>query len=100
MDGLLGPGGTPAKRQINLHEVLEHVGTIVESESPRLQIARDYDPSLPELSLDRDQMTQAMLNIVRNATQATEGRGQIVLRTRVLTNAILKSAPAQTGGVY
>jgi two-component system nitrogen regulation sensor histidine kinase GlnL len=89
MDGLLGPGTQPSKRMLNVHEVLEHIATIAESESPRLHIARDYDPSLPDLSLDRDQMTQALLNIVRNAAQVTEGRGQIVLRTRVLTNVLL-----------
>jgi len=89
MDGLLGPGNQPSKRRLNVHELLEHVATIAESESPRLHVGRDYDPSLPDLSLDRDQMTQALLNIVRNASQATDGRGHIVLRTRILTNAIL-----------
>jgi two-component system nitrogen regulation sensor histidine kinase GlnL len=54
-----------------------------------LHIRRDYDPSLPDMALDRDQMTQALLNLVRNASQATDGSGQIVLRTRVLTNTIL-----------
>ena len=89
MDGLLGPGGRPNVAQINVHEVLEHVATIAESESPRLNIGRDYDPSLPDMSVDRDQLTQALLNLVRNASQATEGKGNIVLRTRVLTNTIL-----------
>ncbi len=89
MDGLLGPGSQPNKRILNVHEVLEHVATIAESEAPRLHIGRDYDPSLPDLSLDRDQMIQALLNIVRNASQATEGKGHIVMRTRVLTNTIL-----------
>jgi two-component system nitrogen regulation sensor histidine kinase GlnL len=89
MDGLLGPGGTLKREQINVHQVLEHIATIAESESPRLHIRRDYDPSLPDMALDRDQMTQALLNLVRNASQATDGSGQIVLRTRVLTNTIL-----------
>lgn len=89
MDGLLGPGHQPSKTQINVHEVLEHVAKIAESEAPHLQIGRDYDPSLPEFAFDRDQMTQALLNLVRNASQATDAKGRIVLRTRVLTNAIL-----------
>ena len=33
---------------------------------------RDYDPSLPDLLLDRDQLTQAFLNLARNASQATD----------------------------
>jgi two-component system nitrogen regulation sensor histidine kinase GlnL len=89
MDGLLGPGSQPSTKMINVHEVLEHISTIIESEAINLHVRRDYDPSLPDLALDRDQMTQALLNLVRNAVQAIEGRGQIVLRTRVFTNAIL-----------
>ncbi|MGI9290496.1 MAG: nitrogen regulation protein NR(II) [Gammaproteobacteria bacterium] len=89
MDGLLGPGGKPRREQINVHEVLEHIATIAESEYPRLHIRRDYDPSLPDMAMDRDQITQALLNILRNAAQSTDGRGHIVIRTRVLTNTLL-----------
>ncbi|MCP4000828.1 MAG: PAS domain-containing protein [Gammaproteobacteria bacterium] len=92
MDGLLGPGSQPSTMIINVHEVLEHISTIIESESANVHIRRDYDPSLPDLALDRDQMTQALLNLVRNAAQAIEGHGQIILRTRVLTNTILNKA--------
>ena len=45
-------------------------------------MVRDYDPSMPELVADPDQLIQAVLNVVRNAAQALEGRGQIILRTR------------------
>jgi two-component system nitrogen regulation sensor histidine kinase GlnL len=89
MDGLLGPGSQPKAKVINVHEVLEHISTIIESESINLHVRRDYDPSLPDLSLDHDLMTQALLNLVRNASQALDGKGQIVLRTRVLTNTFL-----------
>jgi two-component system nitrogen regulation sensor histidine kinase GlnL len=89
MDGLLGPGGSPKREQLNIHEVLEHIATIAESEYPRLHIRRDYDPSLPVMLMDRDQMTQALLNILRNAAQATDGHGHIALRTRVFTNTLI-----------
>jgi two-component system nitrogen regulation sensor histidine kinase GlnL len=54
-------------------------------------IERDYDPSLPPLRLDRNQIIQAMLNLGRNALQALaqlpgSQRGKIILRTRALTN--------------
>jgi len=89
MDNLLGPGNTPHARLINIHEVLERVATVTESEWPDLNIERDYDPSLPDLFVDRDQLTQAFLNLLRNASQATEGSGKVIMRTRVLTNQIL-----------
>jgi len=54
MDNLLGPGSKPDLKMVNVHEVLEHVATITESEWPDQSIQRDYDPSLPELFVDRD----------------------------------------------
>jgi two-component system nitrogen regulation sensor histidine kinase GlnL len=86
MDSLLGPNRQPDLKPINVHELLERVATIVESEWGQLIVKRDYDPSLPELLLDRDQLIQAFLNLLRNAAQATDGRGTIIVRTRILTN--------------
>lgn len=89
MNNLLGPGQQPNKRLTNIHELLERVSTIVESEWPAQTVQRDYDPSLPDSLADRNQLTQAFLNLLRNAAQATDGKGHIVLRTRALTNQIL-----------
>ena len=57
-----------------------------------VSIERDYDPSLPNAALDRDQIIQSLLNIARNALQALGESGRIVLRTRVLTNVGIGSA--------
>lgn len=77
----------PARRQwINIHQVLERVRTLLESEAPAgIAIMRDYDPSLPEVRADFDQLVQVFLNLGRNAVQALEARerGQVTLRTRV-----------------
>lgn len=87
VDTLLGPGGRPSKAEVNIHELLEHVASLVEAEAgERLRLERDYDPGLPAMQLDRDQIIQAILNLVRNAVAATEGRGRIVLRTRAVGN--------------
>ena len=46
-------------------------------------LVRDYDPSLPEMAHDPDQIEQVLLNITRNALQALgEAGGTITLRTR------------------
>ncbi len=50
---------------------------------------RDYDTSLPELVGDREQLIQAVLNIARNAAQAMNGDGEIMLRTRSLRQVTL-----------
>ena len=87
VDTLLGPGGPPNKEPVNVHELLEYVVRIVNAEDQKsLHIRRDYDPGLPELDLDRDQMVQAFLNLVRNASTALDGQGTITLRTRAVSN--------------
>jgi two-component system nitrogen regulation sensor histidine kinase GlnL len=87
VDTLLGPGGPPKKEPVNVHELLEYVMRIIETEDQRqLSICRDYDPGLPMINLDRDQMIQAFLNLVRNAAAALEGHGTITLRSRAITN--------------
>ena len=71
---------------------MQHVGHLLAAEAPTgVQIERDYDPSLPRLRLDRNQIIQALLNLGRNAIQAVGERGRIVLRTRALTNASIGS---------
>ncbi len=87
VDTLLGPGGPPNKQYVNVHELLEYVIRIIDAEDQRqLTIRRDYDPGLPEIRLDRDQMVQAFLNLVRNAATALDGHGSITLRSRAVTN--------------
>lgn len=83
---LLGPNRLPQKCALNLHEVLEHVRQLVQAEGQaNVQISRDYDPSIPDVWADREQLIQAVLNLVRNAMQALASqphRGALVLRTR------------------
>ena len=92
VDALLGPGQPPHKEAVNIHELVQHVGHLLAAEAPTgVGIERDYDPSLPRLRLDRNQIIQALLNLGRNAIQAVGGHGRIVLRTRALTNASIGS---------
>ncbi len=89
VDRMLGSNKLPSLAPTNLHEVLERVSHLVEAESQGgVTLVRDYDPSIPEVLIDREQMIQAVLNIVRNAMQAlaTLDRrpGRITLRSRAL----------------
>ena len=82
---MLGPNSVPQRLPLNIHEVLEHVRQLIEAEvSNSIILKKDYDPSIPDLLADRDQLIQAVLNIVRNATQAVGESGVINLRTRAL----------------
>ena len=87
VDTLLGPGGRPDKQPVNVHELLEYVVRLIEAEGPNsIKIRRDYDPGLPLIDLDRDQIVQAFLNLVQNAAAVLDGRGTITLRSRAVTN--------------
>lgn len=71
VDRLLGPRDAPTPRDTNIHELLEHVIKLIDLESDgRIAFSRDYDPSLPEIHVDRELMIQAILNIARNAMQS------------------------------
>jgi two-component system nitrogen regulation sensor histidine kinase GlnL len=84
MDRMLGPNKLPNKNTLNIHEVLERVRQLVQVESTGgLIIENDYDPSIPDVYADKDQLIQAILNIARNALQAMEGKGRIIFKTRI-----------------
>lgn len=85
VDRVLGPKIVPAKQEINIHNVLEHVRLLAIAENPSGVIFKtDYDPSIPLLHADRDLLVQATLNIVRNGMRAVEINGEVALKTRVL----------------
>ena len=81
MDRMLAPHRTPQIEPLGIHEVLERVRSLVRAEFG-IDIERDYDPSLPDLQADREQLIQAVLNIARNAAQA--GAKRIEFRTRAI----------------
>ena len=90
VDRLLAPHRKPhVVGDVNIHEVCERVRLLIISEFPRgLEVQRDYDISIPEFRGDREQLIQAVLNIVRNATEAlaeqiAAGSARLVLRTRI-----------------
>lgn len=84
VDRMLGPIQPPIYRETNIHEILERVCSLASAEAgPGVRIERDYDPSIPLLMGDTDKLIQAFLNIVRNAVEALNGKGLIVLRSRV-----------------
>ncbi|HTS52613.1 MAG TPA: nitrogen regulation protein NR(II) [Burkholderiales bacterium] len=90
MDRLLIPHGLPQLAPLNIHEAVERVRSLVLAEFPEgIRISREYDVSLPAVEADREQIIQALLNIVRNAAQALRGNGDIVLGTRVARQVTL-----------
>lgn len=90
VDRMLMPNQRHAPTEVNIHEVLERVRSILLAETPKgLVVRRDYDTSLPLLIADKSQLIQVVLNIAKNAVQAMKGEGQITLKTRVARQVTL-----------
>lgn len=89
VDRLVGPQRQAQKKYCNVHQVLDKIDQLLRAEADgQVQVIRNYDPSLPELLIDANQITQVLLNIGRNALQALLEhdirQGQIVLKTRAI----------------
>ncbi len=91
VDDLLGPTRPPRFAPTNIHEIIEHVASLVTAETKgSVSLIRNYDPSIPDLTGDRERLIQAVLNIVRNAVQALQSsetdHPRIELKTRIQRN--------------
>jgi len=66
-----------AREQVNIHVVLEHVKRLAQSGFARhIKFVEEYDPSLPPVLANRDQLVQVFLNLVKNAAESI-GEGAI-----------------------
>lgn len=80
VDRVMGSREQLKPRLLNIHEVLEHVVHLVNvKDAPKLVVNRFYDPALPEIKVDKEQMIQALLNIVGNAIEAQQGADEITI---------------------
>lgn len=89
VDRMLGSHTLLKLAETNVHSVLERVRQLLQVESQgQIEFIRDYDPSLPDLQADAEQLIQAILNVTRNAMQALLENNieqpTVTLRTRVV----------------
>lgn len=90
VDRLLGPNQLPKIEQHNIHSILDKVCQVANySHENKLNLVRDYDPSIPSIECDEDKLQQAVLNIVNNAIVAISVDDTIRLKTRVTSNALI-----------
>jgi two-component system nitrogen regulation sensor histidine kinase GlnL len=76
----------PVEREpVNIHVVLDHVKRLAQTGFARhIKVVEEYDPSLPPVLANRDQLVQVFLNLVKNAAEAigeTATDGEIQLTT-------------------
>lgn len=84
VDRMIGPNQPLKKEPFSIHRILEHIAKLIAVEfPPTIHLIRDYDPSTPDIIGDSEQLTQALLNVVRNSAQALNDKGEIKFRTRI-----------------
>jgi two-component system nitrogen regulation sensor histidine kinase GlnL len=91
----------PIEREpVNIHAVLDHVRTLASSGFARhIRIVEEYDPSLPPVLANRDQLVQVFLNLVKNAAEAIgdapDGEIQLTTAFRPGVRLMVPGAPAR-----
>ncbi len=86
---------------ININELLDSILRLEEVSAPSqsVRIVREFDPSLPPVMGDDDELRQAFLNFVKNALEAVEeGKGKIRVKTRLMTEFKIKNAAGRKSG--
>jgi len=91
----------PLKRErVNIHSVLDHVKQVAQSGfARRIRFVENYDPSLPPVHANRDQLVQAFLNLVKNAAEAIGDDavdGEIELSTAFRPGVSLRALGARS----
>lgn len=95
IERLSGGYHQPELSLTNIHEVVERVRHLIKAECRgQILLVQDYDPSIPELSSDKEQLIQALLNITRNAMQALQEspavrNPSITLKTRAVSHVTI-----------
>lgn len=82
---ILTPPSKPNLALFNIHSALEQVYALADADDNKVELIRDYDPSIPEINGDENLFIQAILNIVKNAQQAVENteNASITIKSRI-----------------
>lgn len=107
----LGHKHAPRFVLANVNDILEEVvGGFLERELKvkNIEICRNYDISIPEISLNHDQIMQVLLNLINNAVDAISGAGTITMTTNhddknvriIITDTGEGMTPEQTKKIF
>jgi len=87
-------GGALVLAPLNIHRVLDDVLDLLSMDplGAGVKLTREFDPSIPEILGDFDRLVQVFLNLARNALQALDGDGRLLIETRTTLDHRLGSA--------
>ncbi|MCW5638660.1 MAG: hypothetical protein KIT28_06835, partial [Rubrivivax sp.] len=92
-------GGRPAAfAPVNINQVLDHVKRLAEKGFARnVRFAEVYDPSLPAVWGNRDQLVQVLLNLVKNAAEAIDNANLPPKRRNIELRVVPRHTPEEGG---
>ncbi len=78
----LAAGNTINRKRINIHEIIDHCLHLAEqSFGLGFRFEKLYDPSLPDTYGDRELLIQALINLIKNACEASDNNKKITIKT-------------------
>jgi len=88
-----GPRNEPVFELINIHSIVDRVIKISNTGADnKLIFIKNYDPSIPNVNVDKDMIIQSLLNIVKNAIEASASNSRIEIKTRIERNYTINSS--------
>ena len=98
---VFGDDGPPCREEINIHEVLNRVHSLVAAEfGDTVHFVTDYDPSLPMVLANKDQLIQVFLNLIKNGVEAILGKDGIIGLATGFKRGVTLSVPGSNKKVH
>lgn len=89
------------RNAVNIHGVLEHVRRVAQAGFARhVRFVENYDPSLPPVLGNRDQLIQVFLNLVKNAAEATPADNAEVVLSTAYRQGVRLAVPGSDSRVH
>ena len=84
----------------NIHTILEKIPAFIRNiENQKIQIVKDYDPSLPLIEVDNSLISQVFFNLATNSVEAFKKKntsGKIIIRSRVAYEVYINNKKFKT----
>ena len=82
------------RHPVNVHQVLEHAMKVAENGfAKHVSFKEKYDPSIPSVPGDRDQLIQVFINLIKNAAEAVPAQGGEILLTTAYRHGVRVAMP-------
>ena len=84
----------------NIHTILEKIPAFIKNiENQKIQVVKDYDPSLPLIEVDNSLISQVFFNLATNSVEAFKKKntsGKIIIRSRVAYEVYINNKKFKT----